>query len=153
VSESISPSATTADNTTAREQPSVAESLAGLNQASRQSWEAAGQALHALQQLLQADLMLARSALRQALLWSVVLVMCGTSAWLLLLLSAVIIVQWLGAPWPLALLAGAGFSGLTAWMALQRIRFYLRHTSLAATRRQWAQLYPSGKTENGKCIN
>jgi len=131
-----------ADNgTESAAKPGLVDSLSQVNQAGQQTLDSATQALHALRGLLSADLALARGALRQALVWSAAVVVFATSAWLLLILALTIFIQELGLPWPLALLLSGFTSLIAAFVALGRVRFYLRHTDLAATRRQLTKLH------------
>jgi len=134
--------------------PGIIESLTQVNQASQQTLDSATQAFNALGNLLSADVALARSALRKALLWSAVVVVFATTAWLLLILAVTVLMQWSGLPWPVALLLSGLISVIAAFIALHRVRFYLRHTDLAATRRQLAKLHwPPAKTSSANMTN
>jgi len=137
------------NNTKPTDPPGLVESLNQVNQAGQQTLHSATHAFDALRTLLWADLALARGALRQALLWSVLVVVFATSAWLFLIVALTVLMQWLGLPWAVALLMSGLISLLAAFFALSNVRFYLRHTDLAATRRQLAKLrWPEHSTSD-----
>jgi len=131
----------TDNGTKPSDHPGLVDSLTQVNQAGQQTLDSATQAWDALRGLLSADLALARAALRQALLWGGAVVVFATSAWLLLILALTLFMQWSGLPWPVALLLSGLISVIAAALALSKVRFYLRHTGLAATRRQLAKLH------------
>jgi len=131
-----------------KEHPDLVDSLHQVNQAGQQTLDSATQTLSALRDLLSADLALARSALRKALLWSAAVVVFATPAWLLLLLAITVLLTQLNVALPVALLLSGLISLMATVLALGMVKFYLRHSNLAATRRQLAKLHwPETKQE------
>gem|GEM_PF-975460 len=147
---SAPPSPSTDSSAQSKDHPGLVDSLHQVNQAGQQTLDSATQTLSALRDLLSADLALARSALRKALLWSAAVVVFATPAWLCLLLATtVLIAQW-NVPLPVALLLSGLISLMATVLALGMVKFYLRHTDLAATRRQLAKLHwPETKQKPG----
>ena len=124
--------------------PGIDETLRELNAARRETLHGARDTASALRELAAADFALARSAMGRSLAWGGIAALLGSSAWLLLTVVLVAGLNALGLEWvwalllvALAYLAGAG---LCVW----RMRGYLAHMGMHATRRQLSRL--GGKT-------
>lgn len=122
----------------------IDDALRELNAARRETVDAARGTASALRRLAAADFALARSAVGRSLAWAGIAALLGSSAWLLLTGVFVAGLHALGLDWvwcllivALAYLAGAG---ICAW----RMRGYLEHMGMQATRRQLSRL--RGKT-------
>jgi len=120
----------------------IEAALRGLHGEGRAGLQAAGDVARALQQLLVADLALARSALLRALACIVIALVFGTSCWLLLMAALVAALQASGLSWLAALLIAALLSLTAAALAVWGAMRHLAHTRLDASRRQLARLLP-----------
>lgn len=118
----------------------IDEALRELNAARRETVDAARGTVGALRHLAAADFALARTALGRSLAWAGFAALLGSSAWLLLTVVLVAGLQALGLAWVWALLAVAVAylvgAGLCAW----RVRAYLEHVGMRATRRQLSRM-------------
>ena len=120
--------------------PGIDETLRELNAARRETVGAARGTVDALRQLAQADFELARGALGRSLAWGAVAALLGCSAWLLLTAVLVAAVNALGLDWVWSLLVVAAVYLLVAGLCAWRMRGYLEHIGMRATRRQLARL-------------
>ena len=122
------------------ESPGIDETLRELDAARRETLGAARGTVDALRQLAQADFELARGALGRSLAWGAVAALLGCSAWLLLTAVLVAAVNALGLDWVWSLLVVAAVYLLVAGLCAWRMRGYLEHIGMRATRRQLARL-------------
>ncbi|PPU92049.1 hypothetical protein [Xanthomonas albilineans] len=120
--------------------PSLGESLRIFRAAGREGLHASLHTGRALRRLVAADLALARVALVRALVWLIISVAFGASAWILLMSALIALLHRMGWSWLASITATAGislfFTALGAWQALR----YLEMSKLDATRRQLAKL-------------
>lgn len=127
-----------------RKAPGIDESLRELNAARRETLHGARDTASALRELAAADFALARSAMGRSLAFAAVAALLGSSAWLLLTVVLVAALHALGLDWVWALLLVAvaylAGAGLCAW----RMRGYLEHVGMRATRRQLSRLRHPG---------
>lgn len=129
--------------------PGIDETLRGLNAARRETMGAARGTLSALRRLAEADLALARGAVGRGLVWASVAALLGCSAWLLLTAVLVAAVNALGLAWVWSLLVVAAVYLVVAGLCAWRMRVYLQHMGMRATRRQLAQLRSRRTTAPG----
>jgi len=118
----------------------IDEALRELNAARRETVDAARGTVGALRQLAEADFALARSALGRGLAWAAVAALLGSSAWLLLTGVLVAGLHALGLDWVWCLLIVAMVYLAGVGLCVWRMRGYLDHVGMQATRRQLSRL-------------
>lgn len=124
--------------------PGIDETLRELNAARRETVHGARDTASALRELAAADFALARGALGRSLALGGIAALLGSSAWLLLTVVLVAGLHALGLDWVWALLLVAVAYLLGAGICAWRMRGYLEHIGMRATRRQlWRLRHPS----------
>lgn len=118
----------------------IDDALRELNAARRETVDAARGTVGALQRLAAADFELARSALGRGLAWAGLAALLGSSAWLLLTGVLVAGLHALGLDWVWCLLIVAGVYLAGVGLCVWRMRGYLEHIGMQATRRQLSRL-------------
>lgn len=121
--------------------PDIAEAIRELGETGRATATAAGDIVKAMRSLIAADIALARSAAGRSMVAAGVAMAGGTTAWLLLMATVVMLLRGpAGLSWLAALLVPAAISlvvaGIGGWLAMR----YFEHTRLQATRRQFARI-------------
>ncbi|MGJ4803661.1 phage holin family protein [Luteimonas sp. SDU82] len=125
--------------------PGIDEALRDLNAARRETVAGARSTASALRELAAADFALARGALGRSLAWAGVAALLGSSAWLLLTVVLVAALNALGLDWVWALLLVAVAYLAAAGFCVWRMRGYLEHMDMRATRRQLSRLRHKGE--------
>ncbi|WP_298579745.1 phage holin family protein [uncultured Luteimonas sp.] len=118
----------------------IDETLRELNAARRDTLHGARNTASALRDLAAADFALARSAMGRGLALGGIAALLGSSAWLLLTAVLVAGVHALGLDWVWALLVVALAYLAVAGICVWRMRGYLDHMGMQATRRQLSRL-------------
>lgn len=118
----------------------IDEALRELNAARRETVDAARGTVGALRQLAAADFALARSAVGRGLAWAGMAALLGSSAWLLLTGVLVAGLHALGLDWVWCLLIVAAAYLAGVGICVWRMRGYLDHIGMQATRRQLSRM-------------
>lgn len=120
--------------------PHLDESVRRIGAAGRATVEAGLDTGRALRKLISADFALARSALGRALVWAVVAIVFGASAWLVMIAILVALLNAFGLSWLASVvIAGVISLGVTA-LAGWRMSVFFNYAGMHATRRQLSRL-------------